>query len=210
MSKDTKVLLLVGGAWYHDQPDHREILSGFIGEKFDVPMTDDMSALTPENLAKFDVIANYTTFVEPTDAQMSALLEAVKGGKGFVSMHAGSATFFNSPEYLAIVGQFMVHDPFKEFQVKITSHNPRCVVYPHPITEGVEDFMIEDELFVIDGNMPQWQVLGRAEGHPVLFTTMYGKGRVYSNALGHDARPLSNPSYQTLMLNGIEWVAGLR
>jgi hypothetical protein len=42
MGKDTKVLLLVGGAQYHDQPEHRQILSEFIGAKFDLTMTDDL------------------------------------------------------------------------------------------------------------------------------------------------------------------------
>ncbi|MBM3188808.1 MAG: ThuA domain-containing protein [Chloroflexi bacterium] len=210
MSGRTKVLLLVGGPWYHDQPEHREALSAFIGAKFDLTMTDDMSVLTPENLAKYDVIANFTTFFEPPKEQVDALLEAIKGGKGFVSIHGGTATFWNSPEYVDMIGKFMVHDPFKEFEVKMSTLNPRVVVYPHPITEGMADFTIEDELYVIEGDMTQWEIIGRAEGHPILYNKMYGKGRVHNNALGHDTRAINNPSFQTLVINAIEWAAGLR
>jgi type 1 glutamine amidotransferase len=209
-AKETKVLLLVGGAWYHDQPEHREILSQFLGGRFDLTMTDDMAVLTPENLKQYDAIVNFTTFVEPTQEQIDALLRAVRGGKGFVSLHGGSATFWNSPEYISMVGQFMVHDAFKTFQVNMSSLPARVVKYPHPITEGVPDFAIDDELYVNEGDMTRWEIIGRAEGHAILYNLTYGQGRVHNNALGHDARALNNPHFQTLVINAVEWVAGLR
>lgn len=207
----TKVLLLVGGvkAPYHDQPEHRQILSEFIGAKFALTMTDDMAVLTPENLAKYDVIVNFTTFVEPTEEQANALLAAVQGGKGFVSIHGGTATFWNSPGYVDMVGgKFAVHDPNKMFDVKIST--ARKVAYPHPITEGVPDFSIQDELYIIEGDMTQWEILARAEGHAIIYNKTYGQGRVHNNALGHDGRALNVPEFQTLVLNAIEWAAGLR
>jgi type 1 glutamine amidotransferase len=208
LKHDTKVLLLVGGPEYHDLPEHREILPAMLGARFDVTMTDDMAVLTPDGLAGYDVIANYTTFFEPTQEQCDALLEAVYEGKGYVGLHPATATFWNCPRYLEMIGgKFMVHDPNKVFTVNIgTSRH----VEPHPITEGVGDFPIQDELYVCDGDMTQWQILARAEGHPVLWNKKWGKGRVHSNTLGHDGRALNNLSLKTLYLNAIEWAAGLR
>jgi type 1 glutamine amidotransferase len=206
MGKDIKVLLLVGGAKYHDMPEHREILSDFIGTEFDLTMTDDMGVLSPDSLDAYDVIVNFTTFVEPTDEQVGALLEAVKGGKGFVGIHGATATFWNSPGYVDMVGgKFSYHDPNKEFLVQMGTAKR---VVPHPITEGVKDFTIQDELYIIEGDMTKWQALARAEGHIVLFNKMYGKGRVHNNALGHDGRALNNPAFQALVINGIKWAAG--
>ena len=204
-----KVLLLVGGPAYHDNPETREGMSGILAQRFDVTMTDDLNALNAENLAKYDAVVNFTTFLEPTAEQIGALLDAVKAGKGFVSIHGGTATFWNSPEYVNMVGgKFVVHDPNKLFEVNIST--ARKVIYPHPITEGVPDFTIQDELYIIEGDMTQWEILARAEGHAILHNKMYGKGRVHNNALGHDGRALGNPAFQTLVLNAVEWVAGLR
>ena len=77
MAHSTKVLLLVGGPEYHDLPEHREILSDILGSRFETTMTDDLTVLQPEVLDGYDVIANYTTFMEPTEEQCDALLDAV-------------------------------------------------------------------------------------------------------------------------------------
>ncbi len=207
MRKDTKVLLLVGGADYHDQPEHRQILSDFIGAEFNLNMTDHLGELNPSTLDTYDVIVNCTTFVEPTEEQVGALLDTVKGGKGFVGIHGATATFWNSPAYLEMIGgKFIAHDPNKEFMVKIS--NARAVI-PHLITKGVDNFTIQDELYIIEGDITRWEILARAEGHPVIFNKVYGEGRVHNNALGHDARALNNPSFQRLVNNGIAWAAGI-
>ena len=208
MGHKTKVLLLVGGAPYHDKPEHREILSALLGSRFDVTMADDAEVLTPENLDSYDVIADYTSWWEPTEEQCRALLDAVAGGKGYFCMHPATASFMNSFGYHEMVGgTFIEHDPNKLFTVKIDTAKR---VEKHPITQDVGDFEIQDELFVVDGNQTEWNILARAEGHPVLWTKEWGKGRVHTNVLGHDERALNNPSLRTLIILGVEWVAGLR
>jgi type 1 glutamine amidotransferase len=205
MKNKARVLLLVGGASYHDQPEHRETLSEFIGANFSLTMTDDLGILNHEDLSEHDVFVNYTTFAEPPEEQVSALLEAVKGGKGFVGIHGATATFWNFPAYLDMIGgKFITHDPNKEFVV-----NVKGAVTPHPITSGIEDFRIQDELYIIEGNITKWEIIARAEGHPILFNKKYGKGRVHNNALGHDRQALSNPSFQKLVISGIAWAANL-
>ena len=220
MSAKPRILLMVGGAAYHDQPEHREILTQTLGETFDVTMADNVDALASQNLATFAAIANYSSFWEPTEQQCSALLNAVKDGKGLACFHPSSASFYNCPAYQEMVGgEFTNHDPNKLFQVKIGDARSRKrqmanrgILAPeevHPITQGIEDFEIQDELFIIEGDQTQWKVLARAEGHPVLYTKSWGKGRVCMNALGHDGRALRHPSLQRLYLREVQWVAGL-
>ena len=202
---DLKVLLLVGGPRYHDAPGDQRKALGFIGEHFDVTMTDDIRVLTPETLARFDVIANYTTFFEPTDGQMRALLDAVAAGKGFVGIHGATATFWNSPEYIEMIGgKFIEHDRNKLFHVKMNYDHTES----SPITAGLEDFDIQDELYIIEGDITQWHVLARSEGHPIVYTKTWGQGRVYSNAMGHDSQAINQPTFQELIIRGIQWAAG--
>lgn len=227
-----RVLLLMGGPEYHNTPRHYAELAGLLaGEgRADLRITDDLSVLTPETLAPYQAVVNYSTFLTPTAEQVQALLQAVENGLGFLGLHAASATFWNSPAYLTMLGsRFLRHDPFKTFRVTIADRT-------HPITAGVDDFDIEDELYEVGGNTadfpalaaalaagqpaselrhlgegplgPEIHVLATAEGHPLLYVKTYGRGRVHYNALGHDARALTNPHFRRLVLQGLAWVAG--
>jgi len=212
--KTVKMLLLVGGS-HHDSPEIRKILTGFLGapDNFEVTMSEDMDVLTKENLAGYDVIINTTTDRLPTDEQHYALLDAVAGGKGLIAIHGGTATFWNSPAYFGMIGGKFVgksvptgHRGMYTFMVKIKTARE---VEDHPITMGVDDYEVADELFVLEGDQTQWHVLARADGHPIMYTKTFGRGRVFVNALGHGAEQLSYPTSQTLILNAVEWVAGL-
>ncbi|MBI2939976.1 MAG: sulfatase-like hydrolase/transferase, partial [Chloroflexi bacterium] len=162
--------------------------------------------------------------------QVGALLGAIEEGKGFVGIHGATATFWNAPVYLVMLGsRFLRHDPFKTFTVTVDDRT-------HPITAGIEDFEIGDELYEQGGNVaefavlaaelakgrpsrelrrlgegplgPDIHVLASAEGHPLLYVKSFGKGRVHYNALGHDARAINHPTFQRLVLQAIDWAHG--
>jgi type 1 glutamine amidotransferase len=213
--KKLKVLLLVGGAPYHDKPEHRTSLSAMLGPAFDLTMADKADVLTPENLDQYDVVASYTSWWTPTDEQCAALVNAVRRGKGFAGLHPSTASFFNCPAYLEMIGsKFLYHDPFHTFSVYTGTARggevikPRIngvAIEPGPITAGIEQFDIEDELFILEGDQRQWYVQVRAEGHPVVYLKHFGLGRVYMNTLGHDERSLNTQSVRELYIRGIKW-----
>jgi len=219
MTDKLKVLLLVGGAWYHDQPEHRQVLSNMLADAFALTMADQASVLTEENLAQYDVIADYSSWWEPSDAQNKALLDAVADGKGYACLHPASASFFNSADHIEMIGgHFVMHDQFKSFAVEV--NKPDCYERwlvdhgqaerrdVHPIIDGIEDFKVADELFYIQGNQTEWNILARAEGHPVVFAKSWAKGRVVNIALGHDDRCLTNPNVERIYVRGIQWAGG--
>ena len=103
---------------------------------FEVTCTKDGSLFTPENLAKYDAFAFYTTgdlTTAGTDknppmtaAGKAALLDAIRNGKGFVGTHSATDTFHSEPlteearyvnhgeqvdPYVAMIGaEFIRHD----------------------------------------------------------------------------------------------------
>jgi len=218
MTDKLNVLLLVGGAWYHDQPEHRQALSSMLQDAFALTLSDDPAVLTAKKLARYDVIADYSSWWEPSEAQNQALLDAVAGGTGYVCLHPASASFWNSSDHLDMIGgRFIMHDPYKAFVVEVGKpdyytrrqiESGALQAQVHPIVEGIADFEVADELFYIQGNQNEWNILARAEGHPVVFTKSWGQGRVVSIALGHDDRPLSNPNVEQLHIRGIQWAGG--
>jgi type 1 glutamine amidotransferase len=228
----TRVLLLMGGPEYHNKPLHYAELAGILaGEgKADLRITDDLDILTSSSLTDYQVIANYSTYLLPSEEQARALLGAVEAGAGFLGLHAAAATFWNSAPYLTMLGsRFLRHGPFRKFTVTIVDR-------AHPITAGIEDFAVDDELYEVGGKIsdfaavaaaisrgrprselgqlgdgplqPDTHLLASAEGHPMLYVKSFGRGRVHYNALGHDNLALGHPSYRRLLLQGLAWVTG--
>jgi type 1 glutamine amidotransferase len=225
-----RALLLIGGAEYHNRTFHTAELAGILAGEAgaDLRITDDLDAL--HGAKNYDVFVNWSTFVKPSDEQVAALLAAVEGGVGLFAIHGGAATFWNSAPYLRALGsRFVRHDPYKHFTVNVVEKS-------HPITEGVDDFEVEDELYEQGGDAagfdllaegtragqpnsemrsfgdgplpPDIRVLAEAEGHPLVYVKTHGQGRVHYNALGHDQKALTHPSFRRLVVQGLYWTAG--
>jgi hypothetical protein len=204
-----RAFLLLGQAderQFHNLPEHWAHLASLMRE-LDLEtrvISDDLADLNSANLARFDVILNYSTAREATTEQIDALLGAIRGGIGYVGLHAATATFLSSKPYLRMVGgRFLRHPPFGRFTVEILDHE-------HPITRGLTDFEIDDERYELTDVVDGLDVLARNDGHPMVYTTRYGEGHVAYIALGHDARSLGRPEYHRLVGQAIEWAARKR
>lgn len=197
---------------FHNQPEHWSYLAGHLraADLSERVITDDLAILNPADLARFDVILNYSTALSPTEEQVDVLLAAVEDGIGYVGLHAATATFLRHPRYLAMVGaRFGRHDPIKRFAVHFTDRE-------HPITVGLEDYEHEDELYELTADFENQKnvlpltgirVLAEADGHPMVYVKEHGRGRVTYLASGHDARSLGHPTYRTLFTRAVAWAA---
>jgi len=167
--------------------------------------TENMGALNPENLARYDALAVYANIDTIAPEQEKALLDYVRGGGGFVPIHCASYCFRNSPEVVALIGaQFQKHG-MEEFATKVVDTE-------HPITKGLEPFRTTDETYVHHlHNTEGRQVLQtRAEKdgeEPWTWIRTEGKGRVFYTAYGHDERTWGHPGFHDLIERGIRWAA---
>ncbi|HEV2130137.1 MAG TPA: ThuA domain-containing protein, partial [Longimicrobiaceae bacterium] len=137
--------------------------------EFDFDFTEDVGALTPANLASYDVLffANSTLRVaEPdnpaervpgsvnhqnpapllTRAQQQAILDFVRSGKGIAVAHSGLDAFYGWGAYRELVGGglFRGH-PWTE-PVRITVEDPGNPAARH-LGESLE---LRDEIYVLD------------------------------------------------------------
>ena len=215
-----RILLITGDDvspahdWLSCAAATREVLKE--SGRFDVDVIGGAEVLANDaNLRNVDVIYlmlyNAKT---PTlsDKGKENLLNFVKSGKGFVVTHLSSASFKEWPEFKALCGRIWI--------MGTSGHGPRDVFRAvivdkaSPITQGVNDFNQDDELYAkLQGDAPI-HVLVQADSdwskktEPLAFTLDYGKGRVFHHAFGHDAKAINTPEVKKLIVQGTAWAAG--
>jgi type 1 glutamine amidotransferase/HEAT repeat protein len=216
-----RVLILSGRNnhdWRATTPALKKIYEA--GGRFSVDVTEDPSRLDAAMLAKYDaVVSNWSGFPDMDQRQWGpnaekAFADFIRGGKGFAAFHAASACLRTWPEFCRLIGAVWGrdtgHGAYHAFKVTIADRE-------HPVTRGMKDFVITDELWHRMQGHPDRRVLctafsaketgGSGQDEPVVLCTALDKGRGFNLVLGHDARTMQNVAWQTLMLRGTEWAA---
>ena len=204
MANRIKTLVFAGGK-IHDFKavggSLRETLEA--SRKFDITyVEEDLDVLT--RLDPYELLVFHYTIGEITDAQLNGLLNWVASGKGYAGVHSAADSFRGCPAYREFVGgHFVTHPKYRDYQVSIVDDK-------HPITEGVDEFFIKDEQYILNYD-PRVNVLASAlwkgAAMPVAWTKPYGDGRVFYLALGHDAAACEHEMFKTLLVRGALWAA---
>lgn len=211
-----RVLVLSGPNHAFDKcaPLIAEALRGQNG--LDVTLADDKDILASPELNGYDVLVHgsgftyrqrqpdgsLATFPYLTDEQAKGLFDFVRNGKGLVGIH-GTAWWIGGEAIDLVGGHANWHPPGLEFGVHVEDPN-------HPITRGVEDFTVNDEIYMSAWD-PSIQVLATAtwadRKHPMAWTHSYGQGKVFFTTLGHGPGTFENPAVQKLLANAARWTA---
>ena len=201
-----------GHHWRETAPAIRKVLEQ--DKRFEVRIVEDPDFLASPAVANYDVIfLHFKNYVPlPHEAAVRENLEKlVKQGKGLVLFHFACGAFEDWPEFADLAGRVWdrktTHDPRGPFTVKIVEPQ-------HPITQEMQEFQADDELYTcLVGDRPV-EVLATARSkvtgkdHPMAFVFEYGKGRVFHTPLGHDVRAIEMPGVAELIRRGCRWAAG--
>ena len=172
--------------------------------KFTVNRVDEDLNVFTKDLSKYAAIVFHYTVGEITDAQMDGISSFVKGGRGFVGIHSAADSFRGSPDFRAFIGgHFITHPRYRDYQVSVLDAQ-------HPITEGLEEFIVTDEQYITDYD-PRNHVLATAlykgVAYPVAWTKKWGKGKVFYLALGHDGPSAKHEKFRLMLERGTVWAA---
>ncbi|MBI4580822.1 MAG: PmoA family protein, partial [Planctomycetes bacterium] len=188
-----------------------------------VDTVNEVAKVTDATFSKCDVIvSNWTCHPEMTGGPWTAegkkaFADAIGGGKGLVQFHAACTACNDWAEFQEISGLTWKwghtgHTAYHTFKVVVRDRS-------HPITQGLADFWITDELYqkmvklgksdfhLLADAFAEPQFSGTGQWEPVLITTRLGKGRGVNFLLGHDVHAMRSVAWQTLMLRGTEWAA---
>lgn len=206
---------------YADQPHEPGYITEGLPQVFEAAgvtahFTVDVRALTPENLAKVDLLVILRDglqrpqtgadkeYVWMTQEQQDAIVRFVHAGGAFLNLHNSMGLYPPSGGYLELVGgRYIGHGPLERFRVEVVDPN-------HPITRGVSDFSIADEQHTPPYDKDKVHLLleNRSDDGTVAaagWAYEPGKGRLCHLANGHTREALQHPMYQRLLRNAVAW-----
>ncbi len=215
--KKIKTLILTGfDVDVHQWDQSSRTIHAILSEsgRFDVTISTDKEVFATPAIKDYDaVVLSYGFWkeAEPSEQAKSGFLDYVKNGGSVVALHFACSSFQDWDEYGVLLGRVWKkgvggHGPYGEFEVNIKAAQ-------HPITRGLKDFKIEDELYSKLTGDEEIEVLASAysdwskQVEPMVFVKRYGQGRVVQNVLGHSFDSKQNAGYKQLLINGVEWAA---
>lgn len=214
----TKALITWGG-WDGHEPDKVAALCAEILAQagIETEVTDSLACYDDgAALRGYDLIVPVWTMSELSREAATNVSEAVARGTGLAGCHGGMCDafranvlwqFMTGANWVAHPGGDGVH-----YRVRITGSGD--------LVEGIEDFDVTSEQYYLHTD-PANQVLAvtsfptvnwyhAANGPvemPVAWTRRWGHGRVYYNALGHQAAVIASGPPREMLRRGLIWAA---
>jgi len=223
-----RVLLLTGGQRkHHGYRDQALYLSNLLEDtgRYEVTINEDAAIVETPALNKYDLMIVNADRRDPefkfTRAQQEAILDYVKAGHGFVSIHgADNAAPDWIPEWRDMLGAVFSHIGLPDSKTRKGTFRIKIVKTDNPIVRGISDFDLKDELYyhlqVKDTIDPLATTEHDGGTWPVAWTRTYGQGRVFHTPLGHrdfgpnKDDPVRDPNLQKMIIQGIDWVGAGR
>ncbi|NQT60328.1 MAG: ThuA domain-containing protein [Bacteroidetes bacterium] len=213
-----KEALIFWGGWDGHEPEKVAALCQNIlieaGMKVDV--TGSLDCLDDAaRVAQYDLIVPVWTMGVIDNDKVKAVTNAVANGTGIAGCHGGMCDAFrDSVDWQFMTGGNWVAHPGNDgtpYRVRITGGD-------HPLVDGITDFDVVSEQYYLHVD-PAVKVLATtqfpvasgphtANGEvavPVIWTKMWGKGKVYYNSLGHHAEIFDAYEPRELLKRGLLW-----
>jgi type 1 glutamine amidotransferase len=189
-----------------------------LGERnrFHMDAGEDASAFTDENLSRYRVVVFLNTTGEVLDPDQRAAFERfIRGGRGFVGIHAASDTGYQWPWYGGLVGTYFQRHPAIQ-PATLAVVDPSHVSTRHlPIswkrTDEWYDFRHDlDSNITVLIRIDESSYRGGRMGahHPMAWYHQYDGGRAWYTALGHTIESYREPLMLEHLAGGILWAAG--
>ena len=219
--KMQKKALVVQGGWDGHEPVQvsKRFCKMLEDAGFEVEMSDTLASFEDvEKLKALDLIVPIWTMGEITKEQSEAVSEAVASGVGIAGCHGGMCdSFRNDTNWQFMTGSQWVSHPGGdgvEYKVNLKQNSSS------PILDGLADFTVSSEQYYIHVDpcvdvlattrLPVVQWFHSTNGEvdvPVMYTKMWGYGRVFYSALGHHDDVFDVAEAGESMKRGLLWAA---
>ncbi|MDB6018357.1 MAG: hypothetical protein JWR19_2846 [Pedosphaera sp.] len=209
-----KVLVLTGGHAFKPEPffklfkDNPEITYDTAAE------AKTAEAYDRDDLFTYDVIVLYDSPSNITDAQKARFLALFDKGIGVIVLHHAYLSYPMWSDYERIAGGKYVYleaqmtNGITSSQYKGDVDIPITVVAKdHPVTAGLSDFVLHDELYTNLHMRSDITPLLKTGDELLAWTRDEKKSRVVGIIVGHGPSAYENPNFQKLLAQSIHWTA---
>jgi type 1 glutamine amidotransferase len=206
-AKKLQVLVIAGGHPYLVKP-FRAIFAAYAD--MDCTFVEEKTggeAFEKVDAWPYDAIVLYNYMKKPSEKQQENFLKLLDRGTGLVILHHAIYGYRPWPEFQKIVGVTRWLSGAKnDFDFKIHIEDPQ-----HPITRGLRDFAIHDEVYQGHTIDPQVHVLlttdQPANVKAIAWVHTYRHTPVFYLQLGHGEPAYKCPQYQDIVGRAIRWSA---
>jgi hypothetical protein len=194
------IILRDGMIWPDGYPDETTNAGWVNGGK--TPLVSDPAVPHTSGKAQF--------WMKPE--QGKAVRQFVDNGGSALFLHNVTHVGLTDPDFRDVLGAaYAGHPPIRTFKVKVKNSN-------HPITKGVNDFVVTDEQhYMTYDKDPKYLLLETVNVDGLTYKDLgatapggwaydYGKGRVCYFSPGHMVSVLWNPEYVKLQHNAVRWL----
>jgi len=216
-----KKALIFQGGWDGHQP---ELVSKRFGrileeENFSIEISDTLDCLASlDKLMEQDLLVACWTMAELPKEYSDNVSKAVGAGVGMAGCHGGMCdSFRGDTQWQFLTGGQWVSHPGGDgitYTVNISS-------YSSPIVAGLEDFSVTSEHYYLHIDpaievlattrfpaVTYYNIANKPVDMPVVWTKMWGLGRVFYTSLGHHDDVFDkSPSAEIIMRRGMMWAA---
>ena len=215
-----RILLIVGGHSY-DRKNLHAMLADFPNATFDeISVPDNQDMLRPGLSEKYDVLVFHDqSFFELTQDQKNNL-EKLFGDEGIatVMLHHALISHPEYPFFRELYGaQYLTKDTEiggRTYKASSYLHPTSVNIYiasrEHPITHGVGDFTLIDEVFKDVYFDPHIDVLARTDhpesDRPALWLWHYKQSPVLGMIQGDAGGAFNDPNYRKLFYQGVRFI----
>jgi len=253
-SNKSVLVFTKSSGWEHDvvkraggQPSIVDDAVSALGVKhgFKVEVTKDGRIFDEKKFHSFAAVVFFTTGdlttlgtdgKPPMSAEgKQALLDAIRGGMGFVGVHAASDTFHTLPDPKDLSNRYIAHgeqqDPYLKMlgaEFIVHGREPRLqdanLIVNDPKFPGLEGVSspvsFNEEWYSLKDFMPDLHVILTLDTqgmkgecyqrapYPVTWARMHGKGRVFYTAMGDRPENWKNEFFLNVLGGGIRWAIG--
>jgi type 1 glutamine amidotransferase len=217
--------LYVTGGGFHEFVKQETILPPAVAQRIKIDWTIDHTAGKSTEVMierhrntawtkDFDVVLYNMSFSHVVDVDwIERLAHAHRdSGVGAVILHGAVHSYRRSESraWGELMGAFSLrHDSQRPLTIE-------AVAPDHPIMRGLPRNWVtsSEELYELERVWPGMTPLGQAysveseKRHPIIWTNIHGKARVFVTSLGHNTEIIANPVYLDLVTRGLLWTVG--
>ncbi len=214
-----KILIITGGHGFQ-RDSFYQVFNSFRNIRYDTlvqPRGNELIASPAVD--RYDVLVFYDLYDSITATQQEAYTRLLNRGKAMVFLHHSLVSYQHWPGFITMIGGKYHTDPVVVNGDTLNATYQHDVLVPvkvedkkHPVTKGIDDFEIWDEVYGGCEILPSVHPL-LSTTHPksmryVAWLNHYGRSEVVYIQLGHGPEAYRNPNYRKLVQQAIEWSAG--